>query len=81
MLNLKQKDKQLHFAAGVLLAGILYPFIGYFGVAAAIAVGLIKEYIVDEIWALGEPDISDAIATAIGALSVGAVVKFAEWMF
>ena len=78
MLNLKQKDKQQHMLAGIILAGILYPFMGHFAVVAAIAGGLIKEYVVDEIWPYGKPDIWDAVATALGALLVGAVVGIAE---
>jgi hypothetical protein len=39
---------------------------------------LFKEYVVDEIWSLGEPDIWDAVATALGALLVGGVVGLAE---
>ncbi len=78
MLNLKEKDKQQHFLAGILLAGVLYPFLGYFAVVAAIAVGLIKEYVVDEIWPLGEPDIWDAVATALGAILVGVIAMLAE---
>lgn len=78
MLNLKEKDKQQHMLAGILLAGVLYPFLGHFAVVAAIAVGLFKEYVVDEIWSLGEPDIWDAVATALGALLVGGIVGLAE---
>jgi hypothetical protein len=78
MLNLREKDKQQHFLAGVIIAGLLYPFVGYFSVAAAIVVGLIKEYVVDEISSLGEPDIWDAVATALGALFMGCIVWFVE---
>lgn len=73
MLNLKEKDKQLHFLAGFLIGGVLYPFLGYFAVLAAITVGLVKEYVVDEISSSGEPDIWDAVATALGAVSVGVI--------
>ena len=78
MLNLKEKDKQQHFLAGIIVAGLLYPSIGYFSVVAAIVAGLVKEYVVDEIWSLGEPDIWDAVATALGALLVGGIVGIAE---
>ena len=78
MLNLKEKDKQQHFLAGIIVAGLLYPSIGYFSVVAAIVAGLVKEYVVDEIWWLGEPDIWDAVATALGALLVGGIVGIAE---
>ena len=78
MLNLKEKDKQQHVLAGVMLAGILYPFLGHLAVVAAIAAGLFKEYVIDEIWPAGEPDIWDAVATALGALFVGAIVYLAE---
>ena len=78
MLNLKEKDKQQHLLAGIIVAGLLYPFLGHFAVVAAIVVGLLKEFVVDAMWSLGEPDIWDAIATALGALLVGGVVGFAE---
>lgn len=80
MLNLREKDKQQHFLAGIVLVGVLYPFIGYFSVVVAIAVGLFKEYVVDEIWSSGEPDIWDAVATAIGAVVAGTCVMLAEWV-
>jgi len=78
MLNLKEKDKQQHLLAGIIVAGLLYPFLGHFAVVAAIVVGLFKEFVVDAMWSLGEPDIWDAIATALGALLVGGIVGFAE---
>ena len=78
MLNLKEKDKQQHLLAGILVAGLLYPIFGHWLVPPAIVVGLVKEYVVDEIWSLGEPDIWDAVATALGALLVGAIVWLAE---
>jgi hypothetical protein len=78
MLNLKQTDKQLHVLAGIIIAGFLYPFIGYYAVVVSIAVGLLKEYVVDVIWPFGEPDIWDAVATALGALLVGAFAGLAE---
>ena len=78
MLNLKEKDKQKHVLAGIVVAGVLYPFIGHFAILAAIVVGLVKEYVVDEIWSFGEPDIWDAVATALGALLVGGIVGLAE---
>ena len=78
MLNLKQPDKQLHVLAGIIIAGFLYPLIGYYAVVAAIIVGLLKEYVVDEIWPYGEPDIWDAVATALGALLVGGVVELVD---
>ena len=80
MLNLKEKDKQKHFLAGIIVAGCLYPLIGDFSVAAAIIVGLIKEYVVDEIWSFGEPDIWDAVATALGGIFVAIVVGIAEFL-
>ena len=80
MLNLREKDKQQHFLAGVIVAGLLYPFIGHIAVVAAIGVGLVKEYVVDEISTIGEPDIWDAVATALGALLVGCIVGFIELM-
>ena len=78
MLNLKEKDKQQHLLMGVIVTGLLYPIIGHFAVVAAIVVGLLKEYVVDVIWSLGEPDIWDAVATALGALLVGGIVGLAE---
>ena len=78
MLNLREKDKQQHFLAGVIVAGVLYPFIGHFAVVAAIVVGLVKEYVVDELSTIGEPDIWDAVATALGALLVCCIVGFIE---
>jgi hypothetical protein len=78
MLNRKAKDKQQHLLMGIIVAGLLYPIVGHFAVVAAIVVGLIKEYIVDEIWSSGEPDIWDAVATALGALLVGGIVGLAE---
>ena len=39
MLNLKEKDKQQHLLAGIIVAGFLYPIIGHFAVVATIAVG------------------------------------------
>lgn len=78
MLNLKEKDKQQHLLAGIIVAGFLYPIIGHLAVVAAIAAGLVKEYVVDEIWSFGEPDIWDAVATALGALLVGGIVGLAE---
>ena len=78
MLNLKEKDKQLHFLAGIILAAVLYPFLGHYAVFAAIVGGIVKEYVVDEIWSFGEPDIWDAVATGLGALLVGGIVYLAE---
>ena len=78
MLNLKEKDKQQHLLAGIIVAGLLYPFLGHFAVVAAIVVGLLKEFVIDEIWPLGVPDIWDAVATALGALLVGGIVGLAE---
>jgi hypothetical protein len=78
MLNLKEKDKQQHLLAGILIAGLLYPIFGHLSVVVAIVVGLGKEYVVDELWSIGEPDIWDAVATALGALLVGAIVWLAE---
>jgi hypothetical protein len=78
MLNLREKDKQQHFIAGVIVSGLLYPFVGHYAVVAAIVVGLIKEYVVDEISSVGEPDIWDAIATAMGALLVGCIVGLVQ---
>ena len=78
MLNLKEKDKQQHLFAGIIVTGLLYPIFGHFAVVIAIGVGLVKEYVVDEISTLGEPDIWDAVATALGALLVGGVVWLAE---
>ena len=75
MLNLKEKDKQQHFMVGAIVAGLLYPFVGHFAVIAAIFVGLIKEYVVDQISPLGEPDIWDAVATALGAMLMGCIVE------
>lgn len=78
MLNLKEKDKQQHLLAGIIVTGLLYPVLGHFSVVAGIVVGLVKEYVVDEIWSLGEPDIWDAVATTLGALLVGGIVALAE---
>lgn len=78
MLNLKEKDKQQHLLAGIIVTGLLYPFIGHFSIVVGIAVGLVKEYVVDEIWSLGDPDIWDAVATTLGALLVGGIVGLAE---
>lgn len=78
MLDLKEKDKQQHLLAGILVTAILYPIFGHFAVMIGIGVGLVKEYIVDEIWSFGEPDIWDAVATALGALLVGGLVVLAE---
>ena len=64
--------------AGIIVASLLYPFLGHFAVVAAIVVGLVKELVVDEIWSLGVPDIWDAVATALGALLVGVIVVLAE---
>lgn len=78
MLDLKKKDKQQHLLMGIIVAGFLYPILGHFAVVAAIGVGLIKEFFVDAISPSGEPDIWDAVATALGALLVGGIVGFAE---
>jgi len=78
MLNLKEKDKQQHLPAGIIVAGLLYPIIGHFSVVVAIVIGLVKEYVVDELSSIGEPDIWDAVATALGALLVGGIVGLAE---
>jgi len=78
MLNLKEKDKRQHFFAGILIAGVLYPLLGHIAIVAAIACGLLKEYVVDEILPSGEPDIWDAVATASGAVLVGASVMLVE---
>ena len=78
MLNLKEKDKQQHLLAGIIVAGLLYPFLGHFAVVVAIVVGLLKEFVLDEIWSSGVPDIWDAVATALGALLVGGIVGLAE---
>lgn len=78
MLDLKEKDKQQHLLMGVIVAGLLYPILGHFAVVAAIGVGLIKEFVVDVILPSGEPDIWDAVATALGALLVGGIVGLAE---
>ena len=78
MLNLKEKDKQQHLLAGIIVAGLLYPFLGHFAVVAAIAIGLLKEFVVDVIWPSGVPDIWDAVATTLGALLVGGIAGLAE---
>lgn len=78
MLNLKDKDKQQHLLAGIIVAGLLYPALGHFAVVATVIVGLLKEYVVDEIWSSGTPDIWDAVATALGALFVGGIVGLAQ---
>jgi hypothetical protein len=78
MLNLKEKDKQQHLLMGIIVTGLLYPILGHFAVVATIGVGLIKEYIVDEIRSSGEVDVWDAVATALGALLVGGIVGLAQ---
>jgi len=74
MLNLKEKDKQQHLLAGIIITGLLYPVIGHYAIVVTIIIGLVKEYVVDAISSIGEPDIWDAVATALGALLVGGVV-------
>ena len=78
MLNLKEKDKQQHLLFGIVVTGFLYPFLGHFSIVAVIVMGLVKEYVVDEIWSNGVPDVWDAVATALGALLVGGLVGLAE---
>ena len=78
MLNLKERDKQLHLLAGMLLAALMYPFLDHLAVAATVAIGLVKEYVVDVIWPGGYPDIWDAAATALGALLVAGFVLLAR---
>lgn len=68
------KDKLQHFFAGVIIAAVLYPFIGHYALLAAIAIGLIKEYVFDVLCPWGTPDIWDAIATTLGGLSVSLIV-------
>lgn len=80
MLDLRQRDKQLHLLAGILLTLGGYAFIGYLAVPAAIGVGLIKEYVVDEIWPGGCPDIWDAAATTLGALLAAACLFLLGWI-
>ncbi len=80
MLDLRQHDKQLHLLAGVLLTLAAYPFVGYLAVAFAIAVGLAKEYVWDEIVPGGCPDIWDAVATALGALLAAAGLFLSGWI-
>jgi len=78
MLNLKEKDKQQHLLMGIIVTGFLYPILGHFAVVATIGVGLIKEYIFDEIRSSGEVDVWDVVATALGALLVGGIVGLAQ---
>lgn len=80
MLDMRQKDKQQHFVAGMLVTGLAYPFIGHPAILLGIGVGLIKEYVIDEVSSIGEPDIWDAVATTLGALLVGGLVWLAERM-
>lgn len=74
MLNLKEKDKQQHLLAGMVITGLLYPVIGYHAIVVAILIGLIKEYVVDTLSSVGEPDIWDALATALGAILAGGII-------
>lgn len=72
--DLWAKDKQKHFVAGMAVTLVLYPLIGHYALLAAIMVGLAKEYVVDAIFSFGDPDIWDAIATALGGLSASLVI-------
>ncbi len=72
--NLLAKDKLQHFVAGVVIAAFLYPFVGHYALLAAVVIGLIKEYVIDVIFPLGNPDIWDAVATALGGLAVTLIV-------
>jgi len=74
MFNLKEKDKQQHLLAGMVITGLLYPVIGYYSIVVAILIGLIKEYVVDTLSSVGEPDFWDAVATAFGALLAGGII-------
>ena len=72
--NLLAKDKLQHFFAGVIIAAVLYPFIGHYALLTAIVIGLLKEYVFDVLFPWGTPDIWDAIATTFGGLAVSLIV-------
>ena len=72
--NLFAKDKLQHFVAGAVIAAVLYPFIGHYALLIVVVIGLIKEYVFDVISPSHDPDIWDAIATALGALLVSLIV-------
>lgn len=80
MLDLRQKDKQQHLAAGIILTAVLFPFVSYFAVLDAILIGFTKEFVFDRWWPGGDPDIWDALATALGAVLCGAVLLLLEWL-
>ena len=74
MLDLRQRDKQQHLLAGLLLTAVMYPFIGYLAVAGAIVVGVIKGYVIDEILPQGYPDVWNLAATTLGILLAGGMI-------
>jgi hypothetical protein len=74
MLDLRQRDKQQHLVAGAILTAILFPLVGFFAVIDAIIIGFLKEFVFDKIWPGGDPDIWDALATALGAISTALII-------
>jgi len=72
-----QKDKVMHFCAGLalsLLAGLLFcPLIG---LATAAAIGALKETIWDWWLKKGTPEFMDFVATVVGGV-LGAVILHA----
>jgi hypothetical protein len=79
MLDLRQRDKQQHLLAGIIITVMLYPLVGFFAVLDAIIIGLLKEFVVDVFWSKGNPDIWDALATALGAIVAGLAIALIEF--
>lgn len=62
-------DKKLHYAAGLLIAGVLTNFIPVlFAVGIAVLVGVAKE-VYDRITKKGTPELADFLWTTAGALT------------
>lgn len=61
-------DKKLHYAAGLLIAGVLTNFLPVLiAVAIAVAVGIGKE-VYDRVTKKGTPELADFLWTTAGAL-------------
>ena len=62
-------DKKLHYAAGLLIAGVLTNFLPVLiAVAIAVAVGIGKE-VYDRVTKKGTPEFADFLWTTAGALT------------
>lgn len=73
------QDKLLHFIGGMCIFFFIYIIMKWLvpsniciarglGIFTVIALGFVKEYLVDERWMKGKPDLKDAWATDLGGI-------------